>query len=263
MTKELNLIIRLDETSVTITEVSRFSGKQEIESKSDHFFSSTQENDLKTELVKLLKSYSLNNNYDNILISWTNVNQFFVPMKLFQESNLIDIASLVFSSFEKNDLDYNRVPEINMVAIYKIPLWVKSSVITVFPIAEIKAEITYFVRSIFENSLYKPKLYLRLFPNCASFIIAGNSFNENSDLLFSNQYEYENEDDVVYYLMNILSNLKTANKPSALEIYLDENTKDFNLNKLNDFLNSSDLLSGIKIENKSAEELPKLYSKCV
>lgn len=266
MKKENNLIIRIDETSVNLAEVSHFKDSIDVKDTTSHLFSSFSENVAKEELKDLLKKFSEHKNFDNTLVCWSTISQFLTPMKLFQESDLSSLATLVFGELDKNELDYNRLPEINMVAIYRIPIWVKSVFIQTFPMASIKSEAAMFARALSEKTTIKPKMYLRLFPNCASFMIVGNGLDGNSEaILFSNQYEYENVEDVLYFLLNILNNQKEKHKPEELILFIEDinSEKEVGKTSIAKLFESVKDFKDLTVSYKNDESLFKIYNQCV
>jgi hypothetical protein len=263
MGKEENLIIRIDEASVSITEVSHFNGS--IDTKDSVFFefSAYSDIDLKNTLKEKLAAFSENKNYDNILVCWTGVDQFLAPMKLFQESNLSDLANLVFGSTDKNELDYNRLPEINRVCIYCIPLWVKTIFIQVFPMASVKAETAIFSRAIAQNTNLKPKLIMRVFAKTVSFSLLGNTLDTNREITFSNQYEYQSNEDILYLLLNIISNIDKADQPKSLDIFFDTTESSQREKSFLELLKTTNDLQNLKTTTFNRIDLSKIYSRCV
>lgn len=263
MARERNLIVRIDETSVSLTEVLHLNEIVQ-EEKSEFFqFAAYSEVDLKETLKEKLKNFSLNKSFDNVLVCWSNIHQFLAPMKLFQESSLFSLANLAFGKTDKNELDYNRLPEINRVCIYCIPLWVKTTFVQVFPMASIKAETAIFSRAIAQDTNLKPKMYLRLFSKSASFMILGNTLNTNREIIFSNQYEYENNEDILYLLMNIISNLDQSDQPKEINIFFDNLKNEVDQQSLLNLFKSISDLDTIKINTFNSTELAKIYNRCV
>lgn len=262
MANSNNLIIRLNETSVSMTEVFHFGqGKPSFGENQFFTFKSSGAEQKKAEFKESLTAFTANKSFDSITAYWNSNEQFIVPMKVFQASSLKDIGKLVLGDVDTNELDYNRLPEYDKVVVYRIPVWVKSALIVSFPLATIQAETSVFMRSILQNIKVKAQLHIKVSGSCASYFITGTGAKASDEILFSNHYTVENEDDLLYFSLNVLQNVES--EINDVFVYLQKNNElSINQEVLQEKINKIKDLTSKNITYKSEEELINLFSIC-
>jgi hypothetical protein len=262
MSRKNNLIIRINETSVSITEVFHLDhNEQSIGQHKIHVLQSNISDQRKIELKECLASFK-NNNYNAVFVFWNSAEQFIVPMRVFQASNLKDIAKLILGDVDANELDYNRLPEYDKVVIFRIPVWVKSAIVVSFPLSEIRAETSVFARCILRNIKVKAQLHLKISGGCASYFITGTGAKASDEILFMNHYMVENENDILYFLLNLIQNTKT-DLNDVFVYFQQHNEGVFTKEQFQIKVNEIHDLKSLIFNYKSEEELINLFSICV
>ena len=138
--------------------------------------------------------------FDDCTVSWHTNFSTLIPNNLFVEVKAEDIFRLSFSEkISINDIDYNRVPTVEVVNVYSIPLWVKSFFVTKYPRVVIRHEGSYLLQGIFSSFSNKVKINIVLHADSFLLVVA----NE-SGLQFYSYFEFQSTDDIVYHLMYTL-----------------------------------------------------------
>jgi hypothetical protein len=180
--------------------------------------------------------------YSNSLVLWSNDQMVLVPAQLYDNSNTENLLSLNFGNhFSKNDADFNRIPSLNLVAIYTIPLWLKTLFVLKFPGTTITHSSTAWIKYLSnKNSTTKICGVLSLENQMLSFIVF-----QNDSPIICIQSQFQELDDIAYYIIYALQNSKLEMTNGTIEIF------DFNseneviaqglLNRLKDLHIFSDL----------------------
>lgn len=203
-------------------------------------FQSKKEFQIKEQIQQFLESNDLiNSEYDDYSLSLSTRQSTLVPMNIFTVSSATEIFQTCFTKeFISNDIDYNRLAELSIVNIYEIPLWIKSYFVIRFPRIIIQQEGSHFLRGIFSNSTFKLGTHVIL--HDAYFMLI---FVKHNELLFYNQFEYSNEDDVLYYLTFSLKQKQLLGEEGQLFLH---ETSGINTDFKNNFLSKVKLLSDLK-----------------
>ena len=171
-------------------------------------------NSRKSEILKkhfLLNDY-LNQDFDEVTLSWSNKRSTLVPNSIFSETKPNEIFNLCFGGKStKYDIDYNRIYQLNLVNIYEIPSWIKHFFIMKFPKIIIQHEGSHIIRqNIFENIL-DVKVNIIIHDKYFQLIIIA-----NNNLEFYSSFEYQNHQDIIYYLMFTLKQKQMMSKNGQL-----------------------------------------------
>jgi len=163
-----------------------------------------------------------------------------IPSSVFLPSKTVDYFHL---NFEVNNSEYKVLSEsilpIGAVVIYSIPCW----------ILDLKNEINAFgdVKTIlgrnliFQNENKSLNLITCSIENDKMDVLVKSS----GKLLLANQYEVQNEDDVIYFLLSVVQKL---NLPSSNSLRLFCNSTKVNLDRFTTLSNSIQELSDLSIE---------------
>lgn len=194
-------VIRLSETSVTITEV--LSSSSEITRSEGTSFDSKRSIDLKTQFSDFLKNYLINTNATETTLAWCAPNSLLIPSQVFTVESLKSYLKFVFGEKE-NDLpaDYNRLSELDMVNVYSIPDWVKSAAILNIPTVIIQHDVSFLLRGLFQGATFKPQGYIVVYESYFLFCII-----KHNQLIFINHFDYQSEEDMLYYVSYTLQQL--------------------------------------------------------
>lgn len=137
------------------------------------------------------------NEHDEHSVSWASNRTTLVPSNIFGESNPESIFRLCFGNTAlSSDIDYNRLPEVGIVNVFEIPMWVKSYFIVRHPRSVIQHESTMVLRSMFHNSPFRTKIIITPYNSHFVLSIAG-----EGKLQFYSVFDFQNAEDILYNLM--------------------------------------------------------------
>ena len=169
--------------------------------------------DAKKERLKdFVQSHEyLNNDFDEVTLSWSTGRTTLVPNNIFAESGDKELFNLCFSKNDDHgEIDYNRIAEISVVNLYQIPLWVKSYFVVKYPRVVLQHEGSHLVREILQNA-FNLKIILSIKDDSFLLIIA-----ERNELQFYNSFEFQSVEDVLYHLVFVLQQKELTNKEGNL-----------------------------------------------
>lgn len=152
--------------------------------------------------------------YDEYSLSWYSMYSTLLPNNVFSEIKAEELFRLCYSAdIPHNHIDYNRIPELAIVNVFEIPLWVKSFFVIKFPRIVIQHEGSHLLHGIFAGSTYKLKGTIVLHQNSFNLILA----NENG-LQFYSHFDYQSADDVIYHFVFTLQQKQLLGQAGALTI---------------------------------------------
>jgi hypothetical protein len=129
-------------------------------------------------------------------VSWSGKRSTLVPQNVYGASSSESIFRLCFGdNFVKRELDFNRLALAALVNVFEMPDWIKGFFIVKYPKSILQHEGTLVVRSVLEMSDKEVKLVLIVHPNHCLLVI-----KNQQQLVFYNYFDYQNEDDILYYL---------------------------------------------------------------
>lgn len=135
--------------------------------------------------------------FDEVSITWFSHRTTLVPSNIFESSSSEDIFRLCFGDeINKSDIDYNRLPEQNMVHVFEMPMWIKSFFIVRFPRAVIQHESSMLLRNIFQGSLFQARILLFIHDKHFTLFLT-----KEGKLCFYSIFDYQNNNDIVYHLL--------------------------------------------------------------
>lgn len=118
-----------------------------------------------------------------------------IPTGIFNVSKPGEIFRLNYTEPIDN-LDYNRIPELDIVNIYELPIWVKSAFVVRFPRVKILHRSSVLLKGIFDQPSFSPKTHL--FIEEQSFYLF---LTEKNKLQYFNRFDYKALADVVYHVL--------------------------------------------------------------
>lgn len=246
----------ISETSVHVAEVSR--STKGIQRQEFHRFTAFREHDYKSELSSVIEQLKWNWKNDNIVLAWCTNKATLVPAKVMGQVSIEELSSFLFGdTIEKKNLDYNRLPELDVVNVFEIPLWVKSFFVIKFPLITIVHEQTAALRAHFETSNFKFKLEVSINEDYLSLYCI-----ENNELKFSNNFEFQTAEDIVYYIVYVLKQKSFEEKTGTLTFssYLEESSDV--IKKAIHLLESNKLVPNLKIQSTAKSSFLNLLT-CV
>ena len=249
------LTINISRTSVQVAEVLRSS--QEVVSSNFMRFKGANPISYKEELKSFFESLSLKEEYEEYTMAWCSIKYALVPMRVFNDSTPPKIMELLFGdSIEKEDSDFNRLAELNIVDVYEIPDWVKSFFIIKFPQLIFKHEHAMTLRALFQGSTYKLKTIVSVYDDYMNVSII-----QKNELKFSNAFEYHNAEDIVYHLMFVIEQKGFKEEKGEIQFYFQNKESQEFANKAIELLKETQMIKSHTIIE--SENSAKLQLLCV
>ncbi|MCC5923977.1 MAG: DUF3822 family protein, partial [Crocinitomicaceae bacterium] len=119
----------------------------------------------------------------------------------------------IFGDCIDHPADYNRLSELDMVNVYTIPDWVKSAAILNIPTILIQHDVTFLLRGLFQGATFKTQGYVLIYKEYFLFCLV-----KHNQLTFLNHFEYQTEEDILYYTSYTLQQLNWMQE--KLEIHI-------------------------------------------
>lgn len=172
--------------------------------------------ELQAEIVKVFEGLVIDEKYDSYTMSWVSHQFTLVPTAIFSTASLEAMYHLCFEKRSMHgEICFDLLNEQSMVVIYEIPDWIKSFFIHRFPRLLIQHSFTHLVRGVIDRSHQKTSIHIAIFEN--NFHVA---LFEDKKLLVANSYEYENEDDLIYYSLFCLKQTNASFADGELILHL-------------------------------------------
>ena len=251
----IQLVIHISRTSVQIAEV--FCSNQEIIRQFEFELLENSFEGYKKKLQTIFDQLDLKDEYAEYTMAWATPKQTLVPLSVFNESSSEAIFKLMFGKdIEPESIDFNRLMELSMVSVYEIPDWVKSFFIRRFPHIIFKHEHAMTLRALFQKKTFKRDIVIGFCDNYMNVCIIS-----KNELMFSNSFEYQTKEDVVYHLLFVLEREELTNEDGEINfLFIDEKTKTIAEEVKNQLL----LLKPFKlIQVNSIDSKLKLQTLCV
>lgn len=121
-----------------------------------------------------------------------------MPVDLFNNSKAEDIFRLNYSEPIDN-LDYNRIPELGIVNIYELPLWMKSLFVIKFPRVKLIHPSTVLLKGVFNQSTWGAKAHVYVAHECFYLVITA-----KGKLQYFNCFDFTTIEDMVYHILFVL-----------------------------------------------------------
>lgn len=144
---------------------------------------------------ELLKDDLFKLDFGNYILSSGSPRNTLIPVDLFSNSKPEAIFKLNYSDPIDN-LDYNRIPELGIVNIYELPLWIKSLFVIKFPRVKVVHRSTVLLKGIFDQPTFSPKAHVFIEENQFYLVITN-----RSKLVYFNRFDYKEPADLIYYLL--------------------------------------------------------------
>jgi len=249
------LTIHISRTSVHVAEVLR-SNQEIVRQNSVELLENTPDG-YKKRLKEIFDDLNLRDDYAEYTMAWGTPNQALVPLSAFNETSAKSVFQLMFGEgIDEKMIDFNRLMELSMVSVFEIPDWVKSFFIMRFPQIVFKHEHAMTLRALFQKNTFKRKITISFSDEYMNISI----INKN-ELTFSNSFDFQTPEDVLYHLLFVLEQEGLTNEEGEINfLYVDEKTKSKAeatqklLNELNAFK---------KIKVNTIESVLKLQTLCV
>lgn len=205
------LVVELSSERVKFTQ---FIGEH-IEFAKHHHFKGFSETEYKEQLLLFINDNNINfAELDEVVVSWGSKETSLVPSAVFAESSPEAIYKLCFHvDIPPQQVDYNRIPELQLVNVFDVPLWVKSFFVLKFPRVTIQHEGTHLLRAIFAGSTFKTSCYVLMHKEYFTLIIV-----KENNLIFYSIFEYQTAEDVAYYLSYTLQQKELTASVAEIQV---------------------------------------------
>lgn len=162
----------------------------------------------KEVLTRVIEKIGNLDRFDDFSCSYFSQEFCLVPNSLFAASAPETLLQYtVHKAISKSDVDYNRLPEWNSVIIYLLPMWVKSVLIVKAPRIVIQHEIAHILRHLTNGSLIPLRSHLVIHEEQFSFVV-----RKDGNIVHSSIQEYQSEEDIIYHLATVFTQLKIDSK---------------------------------------------------
>lgn len=253
MQKHLAISISEEKAIFTLLENSSICESQAL------FFKEKTDSAYKEQLDIFIKENKLKDiELDEITLTWFNNTATLIPNNVFSTTKPEDILKLCFhQKISNSNVDYNRIPELSIVNVFEIPLWVKSFFVIRFPRIIIQHEISFLVRNIFKGSTFNLNSYLH-FNNKTAYCIV---INKN-EMIHLSSFEFSNVEDILYQFLFILQQKELIDTKNNIIL----SSGNFNyLDYLNEIKTKLHLIQNLKTSEINIQEdlLIKAHIQCV
>jgi hypothetical protein len=164
-------------------------------------------------IEKIISDELFGYDYADFVLTAGTVRNTLVPTSIFNFSKASEIFQLNYSEPVEN-LDYNRIAELDIVNIYEIPLWIKAAFVIRFPRVKIVHRTTVLLKGVFNQPSYNPKLHLFIEKDSFYFFITA-----KSKLHYYNRFYYKDIADIVYHVLFVLEQKEMSPEKAELHLY--------------------------------------------
>lgn len=157
--------------------------------KSDHGYKQT--------LQELVAACGNPDDYTAFSCSYSQEQSTLVPMLLFGESKPELLLNLTtHHEISKEETDYNRLPEWNIVNVYRMPMWIKSALIIKIPRVVIQHELTHVLRFLNTGSTIPLRTQIVLQEGHFCMVV-----RKDGQIAHASYQSYQSAEDILYHLL--------------------------------------------------------------
>jgi Protein of unknown function (DUF3822) len=149
-------------------------------------------------LKPLLVAEELSYDYSSFVVTAAGKRNTLVPVEIFNHSKAVEIFKLNYPEPIDN-LDYNRIPELGIVNVYELPVWMKSLFVIKFPRVKIVHPVTVLLKGVLNQNAWGEKVHIYI--EADSFYLLITAKNK---LKFFNRFDQTNTADMVYHILSVL-----------------------------------------------------------
>jgi hypothetical protein len=162
------------------------------------------------------------NEYDDYSLSWCSKLSTLLPSNVYNEVSNEALVKLCFHQIVPTDtLDHNRIPELSIVNVFSIPLWVKSFFVIRFPKIIIQHEGSHLLHGLLSKNAFSLQIAVVLHESVFNVTIT-----QENGLKFYAYFDYDSADDVVYHLMFTLQQKELLNQKGIIHLCASVGTSD-------------------------------------
>lgn len=200
----------------------------------------------------------LQENYDDYTLSWAGRKTTLIPFNVFGESSPGAIFNLCFNHVSIDySIDYNRISELGIVNVFEIPDWVKSWFVIKHPRIIVQHDGSYLLRMALNSDTFKLKVLVILYDNYFLLILT-----RHNQLQYYSTFNYQNSDDVLYYISFTLQQKEMINEPGKIILVKGVGVSNEFIDEINFKINKIVDLKQLVIETPDAYSV-KSHELCV
>jgi len=166
----------------------------------------------KAELVKCIEDDFFKFEFKSVSLTVSTNRHTLVPTSIFGDSDAKSIFGLNHQPPFDN-IDYNRIPELGIVSIYEIPLWIRSVFVMKIPRIKIVHTSIALLKGLFNQPVFSPKL--SIYWQNDSFYLA---ITSKGKLQYFNLFQSNQIPDLVYNVLFVLEQKELAIKDMAINL---------------------------------------------
>jgi hypothetical protein len=211
----------------------------------------------KETLQELIAACGNPDQYETFSCSYSREQATLVPMLLFGESKPELILNLTsHNEIPREETDYNRLPEWNIVNVYRMPMWVKSALIIRIPRVVIQHELTHVLRFLNTGSAIPLRTQVILQEGHFCIVV-----RKDGQIAHASYQTYQSAEDLLYHLLYTWQQLDITGKG---EIFLHASTEELQATaiRVQELAGSVELFQPQTITTPLREHL-KFQSLCV
>ncbi|MFD1553574.1 hypothetical protein DNU06_07815 [Putridiphycobacter roseus] len=164
-------------------------------------------------LMELLSEPYFKYTFSSVSLSVSTNRMTLVPEAIFNNTTPKAIFELNHTNPIDN-LDYSRLPELGLVTIYEIPLWIKSIFVKQFLRIKIVHHSTVILKGVFGQPTYKAKAHIYKEKELFYLILT-----DKNKLNYFNLFESSEIADLIYYYLFVLEQKEINSKDMPLTVY--------------------------------------------
>ena len=152
-----------------------------------------------------------------------------IPSKIYSEKSAKNILEFNCNIFDKINTD--TISKIGTNLVYSIPEEIAEILDGYFPTAKKYHQITILLSQFFKKEKFSTTTYLYIDKKKIHICIF-----ETKKLIFTNSFDFFNKEDILYYTLFVLEQLKLDTNNITVELYGDINTYDENYQLLHEYI---------------------------
>jgi hypothetical protein len=164
-------------------------------------------------LDKILKDDFFKPDFADFVLTAGTVRNTLIPTGIFNVSKPAEIFKLNYTEPLEN-LDYNRLPELDIVNIYELPIWVKSAFVIRFPRVKIMHRSSVLLKGIFDQTAFYTKAHIFIEESSFYFFIT-----DRNKLIYFNRFDFKNLADIVYHLLFVMEQKELSQDKTTIHAY--------------------------------------------
>ena len=151
--------------------------------------------------------------YDSFVATAGGDRSTLIPVDLFNHTKAAEVFKLNYPAPIDN-LDYNRIPELGIVNIYELPIWMKYMFVIKFPRVKIIHPVTVLLKGVFDGPTYSPKIHIYIADKSFYLLITA-----KTKLQYFNRFDFTNIADMVYHILFVLEQKEMDQKKMEVNLF--------------------------------------------